>query len=60
MSQNTDLALYYTREQVDTKLAGVMAGLPVYANNAAAISGGLSSGAFYRTGADPDFVAVVH
>ncbi len=35
-------------------------GLPVYANNAAAITGGLSAGAFYRTGADPDIVCVVH
>jgi hypothetical protein len=32
----------------------------VYANNAAAITGGLSAGAFYRTGADPDAVCVVH
>ena len=37
-----------------------VAGLPVYANNAAADSGGLSVGAFYRTGGDPDLVAVVH
>ena len=35
-------------------------GLPVYANNAAAITGGLTAGAFYRTGADPDPVCVVH
>lgn len=35
-------------------------GLPVYANNAAAVTGGLTSGAFYRTGADPDAVCVVH
>lgn len=35
-------------------------GLPVYANNAAAIAGGLTAGAFYRTGADPDPVCVVH
>jgi hypothetical protein len=34
--------------------------LPVYANNAAAIAGGLTAGAFYRTGADPDPVCVVH
>jgi hypothetical protein len=36
------------------------AGLPVYANNAAAVAGGLAVGAFYRTGADPDPVCVVH
>jgi len=35
-------------------------GLPVYANNAAAIAGGLTEGAFYRTGGDPDVVCVVH
>lgn len=35
-------------------------GLPVYANNAAAITGGLTAGAFYRTGGDPDTVCVVH
>jgi len=35
-------------------------GLPVYANNAAALAGGLVVGMFYRTGADPDPVCVVH
>ena len=35
-------------------------GVPVYANNAAAVAGGLTAGAFYRTGADPDPVCVVH
>jgi hypothetical protein len=35
-------------------------GLPQYANNAAAIAGGLTAGAFYRTGGDPDLVCVVH
>ena len=34
--------------------------LPVYANNAAAISGGLTAGMNYRTGGDPDLVCVVH
>jgi len=34
--------------------------LPVYASNTAAIAGGLSAGDFYRTGADPDPVCVVH
>jgi trimeric autotransporter adhesin len=37
-----------------------VAGLPVFANNGAALLGGLSAGAFYRTGGDPDFVCVVH
>jgi hypothetical protein len=35
-------------------------GLPQYANNGAAVTGGLTAGAFYRTGADPDVVCVVH
>lgn len=35
-------------------------GLPVFPNNAAAKAGGLTTGAFYRTGADPDPVCVVH
>lgn len=34
--------------------------LQVFANNAAAISGGLSAGDLYRTGANPDPVCVVH
>lgn len=34
--------------------------LPVFANNAAAKSGGLKPGMPYRTGADPDAVCVVH
>lgn len=33
--------------------------LPVYANNAAALSGGLVAGQFYQTGGDPSIVAVV-
>ncbi len=37
-----------------------VAGLSIYADNAAAIVGGLTAGAFYRTGADPDPVCVVH
>ena len=34
--------------------------LPVHANNAAAIAGGLRAGDFYRTGGDPDPVCIVH
>lgn len=34
--------------------------IPIYANNAAAIAGGLVIGDFYRTGANPDPVCVVH
>lgn len=35
-------------------------GLSIYANNAAALAGGLGVGAFYRSGGDPDIVCVVH
>lgn len=34
--------------------------LQVFANNAAALGGGLVAGDLYRTGADPDVVCVVH
>lgn len=34
--------------------------IPIYANNAAAIAGGLGVGAIYRTGADPDPICTVH
>jgi hypothetical protein len=34
--------------------------LSIYANNAAAITGGLASGDLYRTGGDPDLICVVH
>jgi len=34
--------------------------IPVYANNAAAIAGGLSAGNLYRSGADPDVISMVH
>jgi hypothetical protein len=35
-------------------------GVPVFANNAAAIAGGLTGGRAYRTGGDPDQLCVVH
>lgn len=37
-----------------------LGGVPVYANNAAAIAGGLTAGDVYRTGADPDPMMIVH
>ncbi len=37
-----------------------LANAPIYANNAAAIAGGLTAGMFYRTGADPDHICIVH
>ncbi len=39
---------------------GIKVTLAVYANNAAAVTGGLAVGQFYRNGADPDLVCVVH
>jgi hypothetical protein len=33
---------------------------PIYVNNAAAIAGGLLAGAIYRSGSDPDVLAIVH
>jgi hypothetical protein len=44
----------------EAKTALAVSGLPIYANNAAAIAGGLSAGAFYRSGGDPDHVLIVH
>ena len=37
-----------------------ISGLQVFASNADAITGGLTVGQLYRTGADPDTVCVVH
>lgn len=37
-----------------------LSNLSVFANNAAAVAGGVPVGGFYRTGADPDVVCVVH
>lgn len=34
--------------------------IPIFPNNAAAISGGLSAGMMYRIGGDPDVLAIVH
>jgi hypothetical protein len=34
--------------------------LAAYANNAAALAGGLVAGDLYRTGGDPDTVCIVH
>jgi hypothetical protein len=39
---------------------GINKKLSVYANNAAAIAGGLKPGDFYRTNGDPDPVCIVH
>jgi hypothetical protein len=34
--------------------------VPVYANNAAAVAGGLETGQVYRTNGDPDTLCIVH
>lgn len=47
----------YTFAQISGTLT--LVGLPVYANNAAAILGGLVAGGLYRTGGDPSIVCVV-
>lgn len=46
--------------RVILQLATRFDALPVYANNAAAVAGGLTVGQLFRTGADPDLVCVVH
>jgi hypothetical protein len=43
-----------------TKSNVLIPGLPVYANNAAAVAGGLAVGTLYRSGGDPDTICVVH
>jgi hypothetical protein len=48
-----------THAQIDA-LVSKLTSIPVYADNAAAITGGLAVGDFYRSGADPDPVYVVH
>lgn len=44
------------KKYVDDKTSN----LPIYANNAAALGGGLTAGKLYRTGTDPDHLCVVH
>lgn len=38
----------------------LLASVTIYANNAAAVLGGLVAGDIYRTGADPDVMCIVH
>jgi hypothetical protein len=49
-----------THPEIDAHIARQPNPLPVHANNAAAIAGGLTAGKYYRTGGDPDLVCVVH
>ena len=57
--QSVVKALYSLQQTIVTSFPQ-RATLPIYANNAAAITGGLVAGDLYRTGADPDHVCVVH
>lgn len=56
----TALAFSVTGAGKGTMAKLKVTGLQVFANNAAAVTGGLAVGDFYRTGADPDPVCVVH
>ena len=38
----------------------VLGGLPIHANNDAAVAAGLTAGALYRSNGDPDVVRIVH
>ena len=38
----------------------LLGGVPIYANNAAALGGGLAAGDLYRSGSDPDIISIVH
>lgn len=42
------------------QLGALLSGVPAYANNAAALAGGLTAGMFYRTNGDPDPICIVH
>lgn len=55
----TDAAQTFTGNQ--TFSGGILvAGVPAYADNAAAIAGGLAAGNIYRTNGDPDILCIVH
>ena len=46
--------------KADGKVIIPLGSVPNYANNAAAVSGGLSAGYLYRTNGDPDTLCIVH
>lgn len=48
------------RIQLLSKVSMDRTKVPVYANNAAAIAGGLAQDDLYRTGGDPDLICIVH
>jgi cell division septum initiation protein DivIVA len=41
-------------------ITATLTAVPAYANNAAAVAGGLTEGQFYRTNGDPDSLCIVH
>ncbi len=56
-----DVLVYNGTYWINAGLPSILGlNLPVYANNGAALSGGLVAGNLYRTGGNPDLVAVVH
>ncbi|HUV27157.1 MAG TPA: glycosyl hydrolase family 28-related protein, partial [Anaerolineales bacterium] len=58
---NADGAYVWYPIQYTLNAAGIQTlTLSIYANNAAAIAGGLVAGQLYRTNADPDTICVVH
>lgn len=58
LSQNGDMRLAGTHINFSDGAGTVT--LQIFANNAAALLGGLNVGDLYRTGADPDVVCIVH
>jgi len=46
--------------KIDTPSTIKLGSVPVYADNASAIAGGLTAGDIYRTGNDPDLLCIVH
>lgn len=54
------LKITHTGSSGVTAISLQLATVSVFANNAAAITGGLAAGDLYRSGADPDVVSIVH
>ncbi len=46
--------------KIDTPSTIKLGSVPIYADNASAIAGGLAAGDIYRTGDDPDLLCIVH
>ncbi len=56
---NADKEIQKWRNDLASVICQRLFDLPAYANQAAAVAGGLSAGDFYRTGGNPDAVCVV-